>query len=160
MLVFLIITSAVYPQKKMVKIEGVIEHQIDVPDSLTERVVKRYFFYMEQNSIDYQEAARKIKEVKIIQRDKRFVAELRKGTLYLNRRLNVYPNAKEVVILHHLAKNNGMKSSNSTNPHVKNCKFLITDWTEEMFKRQLVAKTPYEHIVKDLKVRSPLRSKN
>lgn len=143
----------------MVKIEGFQGNQIEVSDSLSGRVVKKYVFYMERNPIDYEEALRKIKSIEVIKADRYFVSELKGGTIYLNSRLNDFPYTKEVVILHHLAVNNGMKTEPKSKAYVYYSAFNITDRNEELFKKQVLRNRPYETIVEKLIENSPLRSK-
>jgi hypothetical protein len=158
-LILVLFATSVFSQKKMVKIEGFQGNQIEVSDSLSERVIHKFVFYMERNPINYEKALRKIKAIEVIKADRYFVSDLKGGVIYLNSRLNDFPYTKEVVILHHLAVNNGMKTKNKTQAYVGHTAFNITDRNEELFKKQLKRNRPYETIVKKLIENSPLRSK-
>ena len=134
-------------------------HSIEVPDTLSEKVVERFDYYMRTNPIDYEEALREIKSIKIVKEDRYYVGELKDNIIYLNSKLNKFPSTKEVVILHYLAVNGGMKAQDKTFANVANTRFSITKRNEELFRRQLVRHNPYKQIVIKLKEQQPLRSR-
>lgn len=145
--------------QNMVLIEGFKTHEPITHDAISEKTVKRYEHYMESNPINYEKDYRKVKEIVMIERDRYFVSDFKNGIIYLNSRLSRFPATKEVVILHHLAENNGMRTYNRTAAHVQNNRFNITEKNEEVFRRQLIRQNPYKYVVKKLKKTSPLRSK-
>jgi len=134
-------------------------HSIEVPDTLSEKVVERFDYYMRTNPINYEEDLRNIKAIKIVKADRYYVGELKEGIIYLNSKLNKFPSTKEVVILHYLAVNGGMETKDGTSAYVANDAFNITERNEGLFTKQLVRHNPYKQIVKKLKEQQPLRSK-
>lgn len=154
-----VLTLSMNAQDGMVIIKGFSGQQIEVSDSISEKTVKRFIHYMERNPIDYEEALRKIIAVKPVVADRTFVSELKDGIIFFNERLNDFPSTKEVIILHHLAENTGMKTVKGTRPHVHYRNFNITSYNEELFRRQLVRHNPYKLVVKKLIEENPLRTK-
>lgn len=134
-------------------------HKVTVPDSISKHTVKRFDFYMRTNPINYEKYLREIKEIVMVDRDRYYVGDLKNGVIYLNSRLNKFPNTKEVVILHYLAVNSGMDTKHGTSAYVANDSFNITAHNEEMFRRQLKRDNPYKQVVEKLKEKTPLRSK-
>lgn len=134
-------------------------HEIPVEDTLTKSTIERFVYYMNTNPINYEKYIREIKEVKMVKADRYYVGELKGGVLYLNQRLDSLPNTKRILILQYFAANSGMKLKDSTRPHISNQGFHMTDFNEEMFRRQFSAKSPYNYVVDELKEQSPLRYK-
>src|SRR5690606_15324430 len=150
LLLFLLFPLMLTAQKKMVKIEGFNGQQIEVSDSIAEKTVKKFVFYMERNPIDYEEALRNVKGIVMIEADRYFVGEFKDGIIYLNSRLNDFPATKEIVILNYLAINTGAKMQTD---------FNVTEANEKRFARQVETNYIYHTIVRRLIESNPLRSK-
>lgn len=154
-LFFLLVSFTCFPQKKMVKIEGLQTvnvmdfHEVAVDDSLSFQAVKKFVGYMERNPIDYEDAIRKVTMVRTIQADRYFIGELDKGIISLNSRLNAFPYTKQVVILTLLAENNGAKMA----------WFPVTDAIEKRHERRIKTNSIYTEIVRKLIIANPLRAK-
>lgn len=132
---------------------------IHVPDTLVENTVRQYVEYMDANPIDYESSMRKIIAIQMRDGDRDFVGNYKNGVIYLNWKLNEYPNTKRAAIIHYLAKVNGMKTKRTCIPHIISECFNMSDWTEEMFTKQFKRHSPYKYAVRQLKKRSPLKSK-
>lgn len=134
-------------------------HLIEVDNSISYNTVNKFIDFMGENPINYEDSLRTIIQIKSIKANKNFLGSMDKGVITLNKRLDKLPYTKEVVILHYLAVNSGMKGIDSVNPHVSSLKFIMSDRNETFFKLQLSEDEPYKYIVNKLKKEAPLRSK-
>lgn len=157
-LLVILVTINIYSQapKGMVRVDLKYD-DIITPDSLSEATKDEFIFTMERNPIDYEKHIGRVKAIELVDRDRNFVSEFKDGVIYINKRLDYFPHCKRAAILQEFAKNNGMLVDNEKRESVTS-NFNITDYTEEMFRRQKKARRTLNTIVDKLIERSPLRT--
>lgn len=113
---------------------GYTDHVIKVPDTVTYNAFRDLKYALESSNLNYERHLRKINSVETVYRDRDFVSDFKKGTIYLSYRLDSFPNTKRVAVFHEFGKIMKMKPEGN-HAHVGSY-FKVSADTEEKFRRQ------------------------
>jgi hypothetical protein len=134
-------------------------HVIHVDSKESQEVLYKYIEFMNEHPVTYESNLIKLREVKVgtdASRDR--VAEYRDGIIYLNPRLDEFPNIKKATILHYVLIDNGMQELDIDKPHVLGKSFNMSKNIESKFKSQFTDNRIFGWIVRETKKLAPLKA--
>lgn len=172
LLLFLLFTCNLTAQKEMVLIEGFKEpqtkfyeieiqyHTIYSNDSLAKRVIKEFFFEIDQNRIAYVERLQDFGGVFVVQKPKNFIADTKNGKIIIGSYVNRFPRTKRILILHKLAKFFGARTFGGASYNVLNNHFILNAKTEAVYSLpdRISRRVDMNYIIEELEKVRPLKT--
>lgn len=158
LIVALLLTTTMFSQR-YVEVEGYQKHKIAVSDSLTEAVVKEFYWNTYKNRVDYETKLTKLKAVKVKDTAREVLHYYHKGTIYINSYADKFPNSKRVLILHELGKFYGVPTTKGGSLDVMNENFYLTEKYEKNYKNRRLYFTDMKDLMKKLERYSRLKTK-